>query len=298
MPKSSPITKSRRSGEPKSDEGKKISSRNALKTGVYSSMIVLPGEDESAFRELEDLFIRDFDPRDIAESAIVRELATITWKKLRLEKLEQSIFLRTMNEPLRTYDFYDYGIHFNDTTFALFIEGIVIPKEEARALEDKLGIALQLRGQNFTSEQCRTIKSESPEIYQEIIEIGLSRDCFAAEPSIDDLVLSYIELEHGGEQSLSSYALEEIITSAQHALWYFNRYDAIKEAVSRIKEKHLLEIMQIDKTRRIHDDLSQTFFRALTELRKHQELRRRLLIIDIPSQDGEGRKSLEGKPLF
>jgi hypothetical protein len=293
MPKSSPITKSRRSGGPKSDEGKRASSRNALKTGVYSSMIVLPGEDESAFQELEEQFIRDFDPLDIAERAIVRELATITWKKLRLEKLEQSSFLRTMNEPLRTYDFSDYGIRFNDTTFAFFIEGIVIPKEEARALEGKLGIALQLRGQNFTSEQYRTIKSKSPEIYQEIIQIGLSCDCFAAEPSIDNLVLSYIELEHGGEQSLSRYALEEIIALAQNALWYFNKYDAIKEAVSMIKEKRLLEIMQIDKTRRIHDDLSRTFFRALTELRKHQEWRRRLLIIDIPFQDGGGSKKLK-----
>ena len=293
MPKSSPITKSRRSGGPKSDEGKRVSSRNALKTGVYSSMIVLPGEDEAAFRELEEQFIRDFDPRDIAESAIVRELATITWKKLRLEKLEQSSFLRTMNAPIRDYDFSDYGIHFNDTTFAFFIEGVVIPKEEARALEEKLGIALQLRGQNFTSEQYRTIKSKSPEIYREIIEIGLSCNCFAAEPSINNLALTYIELERGGEQSLSRYALEVIISSAQNTLWHFNRYDAIKEAVSRIKEKRLLEIMQIDKTRRIHDDLSRTFFRALTELRKHQEWRRRLLIIDIPSQDGEGSKRLE-----
>lgn len=106
-------------------------------------------------------------------------------------------------------------------------------------------------------------------------------------------MLSYIELEHGGEQSLSGYALEEIITSAQNALWYLNRYDAIEEVVSRIKEKRLLEIMQLDKTRRIHDDLSRAFFRPLTKLRKHQEWRRRLLIINIPSQDGEGSKGLE-----
>jgi hypothetical protein len=196
-------------------------------------------------------------------------------------------------DAVNPYDFSDYGIRFNDTTFAFFIEGILIPKEEARALEDKLGIALQLRGQDFTSEQYRAIKSKSPEIYREIIEIGLSCNCFAAEPSIDNLVLSYVELDQGGEQSLSSYALEEIISSAQNALWYFNKCDTIKEAVSRIKEKRLLEIMQIDKTRRIHDDLSRTFFRALTELRKHQEWRRRLLIIDIPSQDGDGSKRLE-----
>jgi hypothetical protein len=293
MTKTAPIAKSRRSGGPKSEDGKRVSSRNALKTGVYSSMIVLPGEDESAFRELEEQFVRDFDPRDIVESAIVRELATITWKKLRLEKLEQSSFLRTMNAPLRDYDFSDYGIHFNKDTFALFLRGLVVTKEEAKAQESKLAIASQFQGKFLASEQYRTIYLKYPDIYREIVEIGLSCDCFASEPSIDELVLSYIELEDGGEQSLGSFALGQIIAAAQSTIWYFKRYDTIQAVVAKIKEERLLEIMQIDKTRRIHDDLSRTFYRALTELRKHQDWRRRELIVDISPKEGGGSKRLE-----
>jgi hypothetical protein len=56
--------------------------------------------------------------------------------------------------------------------------------------------------------------------------------------------------------------------------------------------------MQIDKPYRIHDDLSRTFFRTLTELRKHQEWRCRLLIINIPSQDGKESKMIEDWPLY
>ncbi|WP_108507847.1 hypothetical protein [Polynucleobacter acidiphobus] len=292
MAKTAPVTKSRRSGGPKSEEGKRASSRNALRTGVYSSMIVLPGEDESAFRELEEQFIRDFDPRDIAESAIVRELATITWKKLRLEKLEQSSFLRAMNAPINDYDFSDYGIRFNNETFAFFLRGLVVTMEEAKVQESRLAIVSKFQGKFLTSEQYRTIHSKHPEIYREIVELGLSCNCFDSEPSIDELVLSYIELENGGEQSLASYALERIIKSAQNILWYFKRYDAIQEAVVKIKEERLLELMQIDKTRRIHDDLSRTFYRALTGLRKHQEWRRRALIVDISPEEGEGSRRL------
>ena len=164
MAKTAPVTKSRRSGGPKSEEGKRASSRNALRTGVYSSMIVLPGEDESAFRELEEQFIRDFDPRDIAESAIVRELATITWKKLRLEKLEQSSFLRAMNAPINDYDFSDYGIRFNNETFAFFLRGLVVTKGEAKAQESRLAIASQFQDKFVTSEQYRTINLKHPEI--------------------------------------------------------------------------------------------------------------------------------------
>lgn len=45
--------------------------------------------------------------------------------------------------------------------------------------------------------------------------------------------------------------------------------------------------MQIDKTRHIHDDLSRTFFHALSELRKHQEWRRKMQNVDIPEQEGK-----------
>jgi hypothetical protein len=52
MAKSSSVTKSNRSGGPRTDEGKKIASQNALKTGAYSNTLILPGEDESQFRQL------------------------------------------------------------------------------------------------------------------------------------------------------------------------------------------------------------------------------------------------------
>jgi len=84
------LPRRKRSGGPQTEEGKKATSRNALKTGAYSSLIILPGESEDDFRALEEQFISDFSPRDIAEAAMVRNLAVITWKKLRVEKLEHA----------------------------------------------------------------------------------------------------------------------------------------------------------------------------------------------------------------
>ena len=75
MAKSSSVTKSNRSGGPRTDEGKKIASSNAVKTGAYSNTLILPGEDESQFRQIEDQFARDFRPEDMTEIAMVRDLA-------------------------------------------------------------------------------------------------------------------------------------------------------------------------------------------------------------------------------
>jgi hypothetical protein len=100
----------KRSGGPKTAEGKKLASRNSLKTGAYSSLVVLPGEDEAEFHKLEDQFVSDFSPQDIAEASMVRELAVVVWKKLRLERLEQSAALKSLNEKITDTDYLCHGI--------------------------------------------------------------------------------------------------------------------------------------------------------------------------------------------
>jgi hypothetical protein len=104
MAKSSSVTKSNRSGGPRTNEGKKIASQNALKTGAYSNTLILPGEDESRFRQIEEQFIRDFQPSDMAEITMVRDLAVLAWKKIRLENLELRFTLEQLNAPLGYFD--------------------------------------------------------------------------------------------------------------------------------------------------------------------------------------------------
>ncbi|WP_114652035.1 hypothetical protein [Polynucleobacter necessarius] len=83
MTKSSSVTKSKSSGGPQSDDGKKIALRNSLKTGAYSKLVVLPNESQQEFDQLVEQFQRDFYPKDAVEMMLVREMAVITWKKLR-----------------------------------------------------------------------------------------------------------------------------------------------------------------------------------------------------------------------
>ena len=104
MTKSSSITKAKPSGGPQTDEGKKIASQNALKMGVYSNTLILPGEDESQFRQIEDQFVGDFHPEDMAEIAMVHDLAVLAWKKIRLENLELRFTLARLNAPLEYFD--------------------------------------------------------------------------------------------------------------------------------------------------------------------------------------------------
>ena len=92
--------KSRRSGGPQTAEGKLASSRNSLKTGVYSKQEVLPGEDPKELLELEQYFIEDFAPHGVTESALVHDLTLLAWKKLRVERLEYRRLRDKLNKPL------------------------------------------------------------------------------------------------------------------------------------------------------------------------------------------------------
>lgn len=71
------IPKRKRTGGPRTEEGKKLASANSVKTGAYSSMIVLPNENEQDFLDLQNLFVADFMPEDVAELSMVHELASI-----------------------------------------------------------------------------------------------------------------------------------------------------------------------------------------------------------------------------
>jgi hypothetical protein len=56
----------------------------ALKHGVYSGLTLLPGEDETAFKELHDGLIAEFGPTGPLEEDIVETLASLKWRKANL----------------------------------------------------------------------------------------------------------------------------------------------------------------------------------------------------------------------
>ena len=67
--------KSPKSGGPKTQVGKVVASQNSLNAA------------------LEQLFIDDLRPIGVVEFALVQSLVKITWKKLRLEKMEVRVIV-------------------------------------------------------------------------------------------------------------------------------------------------------------------------------------------------------------
>ena len=283
MAKSSSVTKSNRSGGPRTDEGKKISSSNALKTGAYSNTLILPGEDESQFRQIEDQFVRDFNPEDMAEVAMVRDLAVLAWKKIRLENLELRFTLARLNEPLSYSDKYgneflhsdrvESNLHrLNEFTFELMGEVV-----GAKAYAEQL----QVKG--ATIEELEGLENSHLLIHKKLVEY-INHYGFT-NPTAKNVLHYEIENDDGKTELFWSYFLREMIEDLQQTIWFCDHRPEIEKELQAIKDKRLMELMQNEKPSRAFDDLRRNFYRTLSELRKHQEWKRKMQVVDVASRN-------------
>ena len=279
------IPKSKRSGGPKTSSGKLNASKNALKTGAYSSMIVLPGESEEDFEKLHQQFMNDFIPSDVAESAMVYELAGLTWKKLRLEKLEHAAFIRSINLNITIKDMASEGIEVDKyhEKHLKELNALSKNKEIFELNRDCLNYLNKVSKGYISPEDILNLEKTMPFVYDSIIYITAEvLDIDKSQVDLSVLKDSMVHLpgKHKPEM-LYKAVFRRVKKIFESLVWIENNLDKVKAAVANIKEKKLLEAIQSQGLMRSNDDLSRSFFRVLNELRRHQSWRKEMNIVDI-----------------
>jgi hypothetical protein len=77
---------------PKTPEGKAAVRLNAVRHGLLSREVLLPGEDEGALRELNERLRDELQPVGEMESLLVDRIVTAYWRLRRLGRVEAGIF--------------------------------------------------------------------------------------------------------------------------------------------------------------------------------------------------------------
>ena len=77
---------------PKTPEGKAASSENSFKHGVYSSQLVIPGEDPAALDALKADLRAEHQPVNTTEEILVNEIAEHYWRIRRYRAMEPKLF--------------------------------------------------------------------------------------------------------------------------------------------------------------------------------------------------------------
>lgn len=273
------MARGNRTGGPKTIAGKLASSKNAMKTGAYAVTVILPGEEEEKFLELKSSFINDFRPNDTAEFSMVHDLAILTWKKLRLDKLEQKIILEKLNRPISSYEtnhskllnkrqFEEYQRYFSE-----------LSDEEIKSYQKSYKYAQNLHQKNVVVEKdVELIESDYPLLLKTIQQ--LIEHYVLVNPTIENVIQAEVWVDTE-KVSFLKLCLETFIHDTQALIWYCEHRPQIEEEIQTIKDRRLLELMEAPTASRARDDLSRDFYRTLTELRKHQAWRQSQQMIDI-----------------
>ena len=276
----------KRSGGPQTSEGKLASSQNSLKTGVYSRKVTLINESDEEFNQLWEQFIVDFSPRDIIESVLVRDLAITTWKKFRLEGLEQSSLVRKLNRPITANEYSRNGIKIDsDHIWAIdYLDGKTEGEVEhyERARKEAQSWWASYRGDR----DILSMQVNYPTLFQEIVDrariFGFD---MSVDPDSKELCLWDLDPEEYGCDRYADYVVHALIREDRGLHWVEENSAQIELAAIKAREERLLEVMQSPMKPRVHEDLSQSFYKTLAELRKHQQWRRQMCIVDItPSE--------------
>jgi len=85
---------------PKTPEGKAAVRLNALRHGLLSQEILLPGEDEEAFRDLGEHLRAELQPVGELENLLVDRIISAYWRLRRLGRVETGIFAWERSEEL------------------------------------------------------------------------------------------------------------------------------------------------------------------------------------------------------
>lgn len=272
------VVKSKRSGGPRTEAGKLASSKNALKSGAYSALVVLPGESESDFLELEAQLFNDLQVQGMAERVMAHDLAVLTWKRIRLEQLEHRATLDRLARRPNIDEFRAAGIHCPAGGKSYLDKFDAIDEDEVKSYRKRLAQSEAFLENGLSQEELRSMQQDDQSLYDWIME--LAEEMGLEEPTPERLKVAYYAF-NGQQKPLLDRVLSKLHSEVQGILWVPDHLEEIEAAVPKIRDQRILNLMQINASKRTFDDLARDFYRTLSELRKQQEWRRKNTVIDV-----------------
>ncbi len=143
--------------------------------------------------------------------------------------------------------------------------------------------AEQLQIKGATIEDLEGLDKSHPLIHQKLVKY-INHYGFT-NPTAKNVLHYEIENDDGETESFWNYFLKELIQDLRQTIWFCDNRAKIEKELQTVKDKRLMEVMQNEKPSRAFDDLRRNFYRTLSELRKHQEWKRKMQVVDVASRN-------------
>ncbi|MBT8634578.1 hypothetical protein [Polynucleobacter paneuropaeus] len=153
-------------------------------------------------------------------------------------------------------------------------------KKEA---ELAVSYAEQLKVNGATAEDLESLEKSHPLIHKKLIAEIEEFDF--THPTAKNVLEYEIENDDGEAELFWNYFLKIAIEDLNQMIWFCDNHSQIEQEFQVVKDKRLMELMQNERPSRAFDDLRRNFYRTLSELRKHQEWKRKMQVVDVASRN-------------
>jgi len=286
------LPKVKKSGGPTSKKGKKAVSQNATKSGVYSRSIILPTEDKKAYQELLTRYMAEFSPLDMAQTTMVTSLANLTWRKMRLDHYEQNSLITEWEKHVSFSDLKEGNlIYFHRDILWLELQVTLGSYLKISLADlDKNYRELESSIKNIYSQEVNThylerFFAQNQELLKAILDVA-AESFHRKDIEVKDLLIETTFVNHKDEVLLEA-CTDKILEKQKDIAWYRDNEEKINQAKLKLKEKRLMEKMNQTEFTRAHDELDRSFYRTLSELRKHQYWRREQNEVVVIQEDSK-----------
>jgi len=123
---------------PKTIEGKLISSKNAVKHGIFSALTVIPNvESEELWKRHRTAFVDDLKPVGALEEMFVERIALLTWRLNRVARYEREMIHSENSKETNSYESKILDYH----NYLQLIKGFhLLPLDSCLSSDDALSI--------------------------------------------------------------------------------------------------------------------------------------------------------------
>jgi hypothetical protein len=107
----------------------------------------------------------------------------------------------------------------------------------------------------------------------------------SSDPDSEEVCSWTLDSNRYGCDRYSDYVVRALIREDRELNWVEENSEQIKLAAIKAKEERLLRVIQNPGETRVNEDLSRSLYKTLSELRRHQQWRRKMSIVDVtPSE--------------
>jgi NADH:ubiquinone oxidoreductase subunit len=285
----------KRSGGPRTENGKAVAARNSLKTGMYATAVVLPHEIPADFEALNESLLVELGAHGLLEASLVREIAVVTWKRLRLDGLEGRYLSELLTRPETPEEFYEAGFPKNDGG-----EWALTHLDELTDEFIDLSRQCVIKAKNRESAQfpkgwATTLKQRDPEKFEQYMD--MDRQQQAKQNATPNFRLQIVLNKDKDESDQVSEEVEKRLEMIVELVWLRDRrknegvvfvgerLEEIQRLKGVIRDRRLSDFLGEDRFQRGYEDLNRSLSRALRELRAQQAWRKKHEVIDVTPND-------------